>query len=126
MAIGAELTSALRSFAAVENDIIAFGRGADASKALEFIQKRKQMITEFAALRDALENDPYLVAKPELKTEVMRLFSAFRAQNAINQADWPAIRVRDNLPQFRIAAQSVGPPSRAFWQWVDRELGFKP
>jgi hypothetical protein len=126
MAIGAELTSALRSFAAVENDIIAFGRGADASKALEFIQKRKQMITEFAALRDALENDPYLVAKPELKTEVMRLFSAFRAQNAINQADWPAIRVRDNLPQFRIAAQSVGPPSRAFWQWVDRELDFKP
>jgi hypothetical protein len=125
MAIGRALREALQSFAKVEDEIIAFGRGANASKALEFVQIRKRMIGEFAGLRDALESDPYFIANEERKTEIMRLFSAFRTKNAINQADWPAIRVKDNLPAFRIAAQSVGPVSEAFWGWIKREFGYK-
>ncbi len=124
MPIGAELRRALQAFASVESDIIAFGRGADASKALEFVQRRKQMVLEFAHLRDALESDAYLLQHPNLKTQVMRLFAAFRSQNAINQAEWPAIRVRDNLLQFRVAAQSVAGPARAFWSWIERELDY--
>jgi hypothetical protein len=125
MATGRALEEALKSFAKVENEIIAFGRGADGSKALEFVHLRKRMINEFAALRDALENDPYLKANEERKTEVMRPFSAFRAKNAINQADWPAIRVKDDPPAFRIAAQSVAPLSQAFWAWIEREFGYR-
>ncbi len=121
--IGKALDESLRSFATVEDEIIAFGVGADASKALEFVQKRKQMIGEFARLRDALEGDPHLASNQEIKSEVMRLFSAFRTQNAINQEEWPAILVRDNLPAFREAAKSVGPFSRAFWDWARKELG---
>lgn len=125
MPLGANLMSALQTFAAVERDIIAFGRGADATKALEFVQRRKQMVLEFAHLRDALESEPVLLANPRLKTEIMRRFSAFRSENAINQAEWPAIRVRDNLAQFRIAAQSVAGPAQAFWTWIEQELGYK-
>jgi hypothetical protein len=125
MAMGRSLQESLETFAKVESEIVAFGRGADGSKALEFIHLRKRMINEFAALRDALENDPYLKANEERKTEVMRRFSAFRAQNAINQADWPAIRVKDDPPAFRIAAQSVAPLSQAFWDWIEKEFGYR-
>jgi hypothetical protein len=125
MAIGRALQRALQSFAQTESEIVAFGRGADASKALEFVHMRKRMIAEFAALRDALENDPYLKANDARKTEILRLFSAFRTQNAINQANWPAIRVKDNLPDFRIAAQAVGPFSQAFWSWIEKEFGYR-
>jgi hypothetical protein len=125
MAIGIALRESLQSFAQVESEIIAFGRSADASKALEFVHMRKRMINEFAALRDALENDPYLKANEDRKTEIMRLFSAFRTQNAINQANWPAIRVKDNLPDFRIAAQAVGPFSKTFWSWIENEFGYR-
>ena len=122
MLIGDKLRSALRSFAAVEDEIIAFGRNADATQGLYFIQKRKEMVEQFGALRDALEADPYLIENPAVKTEGLRLFSAFRTKNATSRADWPVIRIRENLTEFREVAKSVGPFSRAFWKWVEEEL----
>ena len=123
MPIGAELANALRAFAAIENDIITFGQTMDASKASAFVERRREMAHEFAVLRNALEQEPWLVDRPERMTEALRLLSAFRASNSINQAEWPTIRVRDDPAAFRIAAQTVAAAARDFWRWVDRELG---
>jgi len=123
MPISANLTSALHSFAAIEDDIIAFGQTMDASKATAFVQRRREMAHAFAVLRNALEQEPWLIDQPDLMTEALRRLSAFRAANAINQAEWPAIRVRDDPAAFRIAAQSVTAPSRAFWRWTEDTLG---
>jgi len=122
MPISADLANALRSFAAIENDIIAFGKTMDAAKASAFVQRRREMAHEFAVLRNALEQEPWLIERPELMTEALRRLSAFRASNSINQAEWPAIRVRDDPAAFRIAAQSVAGAAREFWRWVEREL----
>jgi len=123
MPIGADLTSALRSFAAIEDDIITFGQTIDASKAAAFVQRRREMAHAFAMLRNALEQEPWLIDRPDLMTEALRRLSAFRAANSINQAEWPAIRVRDDPAAFRVAAQSVVVPSRAFWRWTEEALG---
>lgn len=123
MPIGADLANALRSFAAIENDIITFGQTMDASKASAFVERRREMAHEFAVLRNALEQEPLLIDDPERMTEALRLLSAFRASNSINQAEWPAIRVRDDPAAFRIAAQAVATCARDFWRWMERELG---
>jgi hypothetical protein len=123
--IGADLTRALRSFATVEQDIVTFGQTMDAGKASAFVHRRRDMAHEFAVLRNALEQEPLLIAQPELMTQALRLLSAFRARNSINQAEWPAIRVRDEPARFRIAARSVSAAARDFWRWIDQTLGYR-
>lgn len=125
MPIGAVLANALRNFAIIEDDIITFGRTMDASKALAFVRRRREMAHEFAVLRDALEHEPWLIQRPEQMTEALRLLSAFRASSSIHQAEWPAIRVRDDPAAFRVAAQAVTTASNEFWRWVERELDYR-
>lgn len=125
MTIGTELVEALRSFAAVEKDIVAAGQRADNDIAVELVRVRRELVLEFASLGKALEQDPLLKAHPDKMTEGTRLFSAFRSANSINQANWPAIRVRDEREAYRGASMPVVDRSRAFWGWVDRELGFR-
>jgi hypothetical protein len=109
------LTAALKTFAEAERGIVDFGRVGDSGRALELVRMRKQMVIEFAALGAALEEDGYLERHPDVKTDVLRLFAAFRTANAINTAEWPAIRVRDDVTQFQAAAQNVARASQAFW-----------
>ncbi|MBN8829855.1 MAG: hypothetical protein J0G94_04315 [Sphingomonadales bacterium] len=127
MGAGKELLEALRSFAEVERKIVLLGERpeVDNAHASAMVNARRELVMAFAKLGTALDTDPHLTAHPDKMTQGTRLFSAFRAQNAINQADWPAIRVRDDPAQYRVAAQSVVDRSRAFWQWVERELGFR-
>jgi|GEM_PF-966231 len=122
----AALTQALRSFAAVEREIVRLGALGDASKAHQFLQLRRQLVDAFAHARMALEAEPRLIESPTLMSEAMRQLAAFRTANAINQADWPVIRVRDEPQQYKIASQSVARASQDFWNWVDRGLGFRP
>ena len=125
MAAGRELNEAFQSFASTERDIVAFGRNMTAANAMDFVRMRRELVLEFARLGTALEADPLLVANPDLKAQGLRLFSAFRAQNSINQANWPAIRVRDDLDGYRSSSVPVAEASRSFWAWVETELGFK-
>lgn len=125
MAIGAKLSEALISFTRTEGDIVAFGQNLTPANAMEFVRLRRELVLEFAKLGTALEVDPLLTANPDLKTQGLRLFSAFRSQNSINQANWPAIRVRDDLENYRISSKPVVEASRNFWGWIEKELGFK-
>ncbi|BAK65923.1 MULTISPECIES: hypothetical protein [Sphingobium] len=122
MRAGAVLTDALKSFAAVEKRIVELGPRLEPSTASEFVMLRRDLVLEFARLGNALETDPQLKAEPELLAQGTRLLAAFRTENSRNQADWPVIRVRDNVQQYRIAAQSVAHSSRAFWQWVEQQF----
>ena len=125
MPIGRELQDALQSFTAVERDIVTLGQRADPARAAEFVNMRRDLVMAFAKVGTALGGDPFLVANPEKMTQVTRLFAAFRTANSINQADWPAIRVRDNPLDYKQASKPVGLRSQAFWQWIEQELGYK-
>lgn len=125
MAIGAELEDALRSFATAERDIVSAGQLKDGDNAMELVRVRRDLVLQFAKVGNALEQDPHLKAYPDKLTEGTRLFAAFRSANSINQANWPAIRVRDEREAYRSASQPVIERSRAFWAWVDQELGFR-
>ncbi len=125
MAISAELTQALRRFADLERQIVALGQRVDAGNALEFVRMRRQLVMGFADVGAALEQDPWLSTQPEITQQGRALFSAFRAANSINQANWPVVKARDDPRGYETAARPVGDKSRAFWQWVEKELGFK-
>ena len=119
---GNRLARALASFAETERGIVQFGLAGDTERAVELIRLRKQMVTDFAALGQALEAERHLAEDPTKKTEILRLFAAFRTTNALNTAEWPAIRVRDDVASFRVAAKSVGLSTLAFWDKVRSEL----
>ena len=125
MPIGTALHSALESFAAVERSIVDIARHIDGSNAVDFVRLRKQLVMEFASVGSAIEKDPWLSSNPDMLQQATRLLSAFRSQNSINQANWPVVRVKDNLAEYQIAARPVAERSGAFWQWCERELGFK-
>jgi hypothetical protein len=124
MSIGPALVDALKIFAAIEDDLIALGKRADATTATEFVRMRRQLVMGFAEVSAALEKDAWLGEQSHLMTQAQRLLAAFRSQNAINQANWPVVRVRDNLAEYQIAARPVGERSRDFWDWLAFELGF--
>jgi len=115
----------LKAFASIEHDLIALGKRADAATAAEFVRVRRQLVMGFAEVSAALEKDPWLTAQTHLMNQAQRLLAAFRSQNAINQANWPAVRVRDNLAEYQIAARPVGDRSRDFWDWITFEFGFE-
>jgi len=125
MPVGNELMEALQSFADVERTIVSIGEVAGHDNASAFVNARRDLVMAFAQLGTALSRDPFLSANPDKMTEGTRLFSAFRAQNSINQADWPVIRARDHAAEYRVASQPVVERSRAFWQWIERETGFR-
>ena len=125
MPIGSELQGALRSFVVVERGIVALGERADSNNAAEFVTLRRDLVLEFAKVSSALNSDPHLASNPEMMTQGTRLFSAFRTVNSINQADWPAIRVRDDPEAYRVAVRLVAERSQAFWAWIEQEFGFR-
>ncbi|MBO9669012.1 MAG: hypothetical protein J7485_00695 [Sphingobium sp.] len=126
MAIGAELAQALRNFAKQERDIVQLGQRVEPDNALEFVRMRRSLVMCFAEVGTAMEKDSWLNTQPpEVILEGRQLFSAFRAANSINQANWPAIMARDDPQGYQIAARPVGDKSRAFWAWVEKNLGFK-
>jgi hypothetical protein len=116
------LSQALNSFAEVERDIVEFGRVGDAGTAADLIRLRRQLVAEFAKLGSALETAPCVARDADTKTEILRLFSAFRAANSINTAEWPVIRVRDHITEYKVAVQSVGKASEAFWRRIQTLL----
>jgi hypothetical protein len=125
MAIGAELAQALRNFANQERDIVQLGQRVDPDNALEFVRMRRQLVMCFADVGAAMEKDAWLTAQPEIMQEGRQLFSAFRAANSINQANWPVVKARDDPKGYGVAARPVGEKSRAFWAWAERALGFR-
>lgn len=126
MAIGAELAQALRDFAKQERDIVQLGQRVEPDNALEFVRMRRALVMCFAEVGAAMERDSWLNTQPpEMIQEGRQLFSAFRAANSINQANWPVIKARDDPQGYQVAARPVGDRSRAFWAWVERDLGFK-
>jgi hypothetical protein len=125
MRIGTALTKSLQSFAALEKEIVALGQRVDASSAVEFVRLRKQLVLAFADVGAALEKDEWLKGQPGKLEQGLRVFSAFRAQNSINQANWPAVRVKDAVSDYQIAARPVAEKSRDFWKWVEEELGYR-
>jgi hypothetical protein len=125
MQIGPELNRALREFATVERNILAAANQASGYDAGALVRARKDLVLAFATLGRALEHDPKLASTREQLSEATRRFAAFRTQNSINQADWPAIRARDNLAAYRQSSSLVAEKSRAFWQWVERETDFR-
>ena len=125
MAIGAELAQALRNFASQEREIVQLGQRVDPDNALEFVRMRRGLVMRFADVGAAMEKDAWLNAQPEIIHEGRQLFSAFRAANSINQANWPVVMARDDPQAYQVAARPVGEKSRAFWAWVEKDLGFK-
>lgn len=125
MAIGAELIQALRTFAALERDIVELGQRVDPANALDFVRMRRRLVMGFADLNVALDKDSWLTSQPELFQQGRQLFSAFRAANSINQANWPVVMARDDPKGYGVAARPVAEKSRAFWSWVEKELGYK-
>jgi hypothetical protein len=125
MTIGAELAQALRNFATLEQQIVTLGQRVDPDNALDFVRMRRQLVMGFADINAALDKDPWLSSRPETLHRGRQLFSAFRAANSINQANWPVVKARDDPKGYQVAATLVGEKSRAFWRWVEGELGFR-
>lgn len=129
MTISAELSDdlcrALKSFAATEKEIVRLGVMADPNQAGALLQYRRQLVQDFADVNAALGTEPRLIDDPERMTQAMRVLAAFRTRNSINQADWPVIRVRDHPAEYQVAISHVIEASRAFWRWVETELGFR-
>jgi hypothetical protein len=124
MAISAELAQALRSFSAIERDIVTLGQKVDAQTAVEFVRARRQLVIGFAEVGSALDKDAWLATRPDILHRGRQLFSAFRAQNSINQANWPVVRARDDPAGYQVGARPVAEKSREFWRWVETDLGF--
>jgi len=126
MAIGAELAQALRNFARQEGEIVKLGQRVAPDNALEFVRMRRGLVMCFAEVGAAMEKDVWLTAQPpEMIQRGRQLFSALRAANSINQANWPVVKARDDPQGYQVAARPVGEKSHAFWMWVEMELGFK-
>ena len=125
MTIGAELAQALRSFANQEQQIVQLGQRVEPDNALEFVRMRRSLVMCFADVGAAMEKDAWLSKQADMIQEGRQLFSAFRAANSINQANWPVVMARDDPQGYQVAARPVGEKSRAFWTWVEKDLGFK-
>lgn len=123
--LSADLSDALRAFAETEDEIVHLGVVADSARMHELLALRRLFVEQFGVVNAALQKEPRLVQNADLMTQAMRLLAAFRSRNAINQADWPVIRVRDDPIAYREASQHVKEASRIFWQWTEDALGIR-
>ncbi|MCW2337968.1 hypothetical protein M2337_002201 [Sphingobium sp. B2D3A] len=123
--LSSDLAELLRAFSATETEIVQLGTIAQAARMHELLQLRRQFVEQFGLVSAALQREPILLASPALMTQAMRLLAAFRSRNAINQADWPVIRVRDDPIAYREASQHVKDASRDFWDWIETAVGFR-
>lgn len=125
MPIGSELVAALKQFSALEVEIVELGGRVDPDNAREFVRMRRDLVMNFAHVGKAMDEDPWLAANPDVLSRGRRFFAEFRTANSLNQANWPVVRAKDDAAAYAKAAAPVGEKSRAFWQWVESDLGFR-
>jgi hypothetical protein len=109
------LRGALADLVAAERAVAAVSDRKDAGRKTDLVKARRLMAEQLGVVGLLIENEPGLADRPGDKSAVTRQFSAMRAQLAVHQANWPAVRIDDDPAAYRRSALAVRDKVSAFW-----------
>jgi len=124
----ARLTKELNALEAVQAELASIAARTDDARKHDLIKLRRKLavqIGEVGAVADTI----FANVDATMKQAYRDRFSEMRSAAARHQANWPAVRLGEDIDQFHVSARGVRQANREFVAWTRgaiEELQKKP
>ena len=111
------LSKELDTLEAVQAALAGIADRTDDARRSELIKLRRELSAQIARVGEVAE-PIFRIAEPGLNQEYRTKFSQMRSAAALHQAAWPAIRLGENVTEYKASARTVREANKAFVAWV--------
>lgn len=115
------LTRELDALEAVQVELAAIANRSDDARKHDLIRLRRDLSLQIAKVGEAAE-PIFGAAEHGLSQDYRNRFSRMRSAAAIHQADWPAVRLGEDVERYQASARGVREANKAFVAWVRSAL----
>lgn len=113
----ATLARELNTLETVQAALAGIADRTDDARKHELIKLRRDLSAQIAKVGEVAE-PIFRAADPGLNQEYRNKFSRMRSAAALHQAAWPAIRLGENIADYKASARTVREANKAFVAWV--------
>ena len=116
-----ELSRELDALEAVQAALASIANRNDDGRKRDLIRLRRDLSLQIAKVGKAAE-PIFGAADHPLNQDYRNRFSRMRSAAAIHQADWPAVRLGEDVERYQASARGVREANKAFVAWVRTAL----
>jgi hypothetical protein len=113
----APLTHELIALEAVQAKLAGIANRADEGRRHDLIRLRRELALQIVAVGKIAE-PIFGAAEPGLAQDYRNTFSRMRSTTALHQANWPAVRLGEDMGPYQASALDVNEANKAFVAWV--------
>jgi len=117
----ASLSRELDALEAVQVALASIAGRTDDARRHDLIRLRRELSLQIARVGTVAE-PIFGTAAPGLNQDYRNKFSRMRSAAALHQADWPAVRLGENVKQYQASALAVREANKLFVTWVRNAL----
>jgi hypothetical protein len=111
----------LDALEAVQVELATIASRSDDARKHDLIRLRRELAAQIAKVGEAAE-PIFGTAEHVLSQDYRTRFSRMRSAAAIHQADWPAVRLGEDVERYKASALGVREANKAFVAWVRAAL----
>ena len=111
------LSRELDALEAVQAELASIANRSDDARKHDLIRLRRELSAQIAKVGEVAE-PIFGKAEHALSQEYRSRFSRMRSAAAIHQADWPAVRLGEEVERYQASAKVVREANKAFVAWV--------
>lgn len=116
------LARELRALEAVQAELAGIAERTDDARRHELIRLRRQLSRQIAEVGRVAE-PIFAAAEARMAREYRSKFSRMLSAAALHQANWSAVRLDEQIENYRTSALGVGQANKEFVAWVRDALG---
>ena len=116
-----QLSRELDALEAVQVELASIANRSDDARKHDLIRLRRELSLQIAKVGKAAE-PIFGTADHALNQDYRNRFSRMRSAAAIHQADWPAVRLGEDVERYQASALGVREANKAFVAWVRTAL----
>lgn len=122
--LSAQMREILTDYARLEHEILATAMLMDPTRKAELVRLRRRLAEHLGVVGTCIERDEQLASDPAIQKQMSQLFTNFRYAVGQHQANWPAVRIDDDVERYRESAENSYAKADLFWSWCRSSLGF--
>ncbi len=107
----------LSTLEAVQAELASIAERTDDARRHDLIRLRRALSLQIAEVGKVAERI-FAAAEADMALEYRSKFSRMRSAAALHQADWPAVRLGEEVEHYRASALGVRQANKEFVAWV--------
>lgn len=117
------LVSEIQKLQKIHTDLAVISERTDEQRKLELVQLRRQLAIQIGVISAQADKSFLTDADHTVALEFRSLLSAMRRGIALHQANWPAVKVDEQNPDYRQSIQQAREANSRFRDWAKINIG---